>query len=239
MAAMTRGPAPAPGRRRVLVVDDDDSIRDLVSTALDFVGFEVQATASGYEALGVVGAFAPDLIVLDVMMTGLDGLETCRRLRADGDTTPVVFLTAKGSAADTVEGLASGADDYLAKPFNLQVLIARVQAVLRRAGRAPVDAGDAISYADLELDERAHRVWRAGARVHLSPTEFKLLRYLMLNPEAVISKAQIVEHIWQYDFDGEANIVETHMSYLRKKLGPPRLIQTVRGVGYVLRDTEA
>lgn len=222
------------GPRRVLVVDDEDSIRDLVRTALEFVGYEVGTASDGREALALVPTFSPDLIVLDVMMPLLDGVEVCSRLRADGDTTPVILLTARDAPADVVAGLDAGADDHLAKPFHLQVLIARIEAILRRA--APDhDVTPRLAFADIELDEGAHRVWRGGDLVALSPTEFKLLRYLMLNPDLVVSKAQIVEHIWQYDFDGDPNIVETYMSYLRKKLGPPRVIQTVRGVGYALR----
>jgi two-component system OmpR family response regulator len=220
--------------RRILVVDDDDSIRDLVTTALTFVGFTVAEAATGLDALALAPAFGADLMVVDVMMPGIDGFELCRRLRADGDSTPVIFLTAKDTSADTLDGFRAGGDDYLTKPFNLQVLVARIEAVLRRS--SPAEASpDRLSFADLELDERAHRVWRAGSIVSLSPTEFKLLRYLMLNAEQVLSKVQIAEHIWQYDFGGDPNIVETHMSYLRRKLDEPRLIQTVRGVGYVLR----
>ncbi len=220
--------------RRILVVDDDDSIRDLVTTALTFVGFTVAEAATGLDALALAPEFGADLMVVDVMMPGIDGFELCRRLRADGDATPVIFLTAKDTSADTLEGFGAGADDYLTKPFNLQVLVARIEAILRRS--TPADrVADRLSFADVVLDERAHRVWRAGSIVALSPTEFKLLRYLMLNAEQVLSKVQIAEHIWQYDFGGDPNIVETHMSYLRRKLDEPRLIQTVRGVGYVLR----
>lgn len=234
---------PSPGRaRRVLLVDDDDSIRDLVTTALEFVGFEVATAADGFAGLAAVPTFLPDLVVLDVMMPGIDGLEVCRRLRADGDTTPVIFLTSNDAAPDMLGAFQAGGDDYLTKPFNLQVLIAHIEAVLRRTvgtaatGPGGDTAADRLRFAGLELDEGAHRVWRDGERVSLSPTEFKLLRYFLLNPDRVVSKAQIVEHIWQYDFGGDPNIVETHLSYLRKKLGEPRLIHTVRGVGYVLRD---
>jgi two-component system OmpR family response regulator len=229
---------PSPGRaRRVLVVDDDDSIRDLVTTALEFVGFEVTVAVDGFAGLAAAADVLPDLIVLDVMMPGIDGLEVCRRLRADGDVTPVVFLTSNDAAPDVLQGFGAGGDDYLPKPFNLQVLIARIEAVLRRSAAGPgtVGTSDRLVFAGLELDEGAHRVWRDGERISLSPTEFKLLRYFLLNPDRVVSKAQIVEHIWQYDFDGDPNIVETHLSYLRKKLGEPRVIHTVRGVGYVLR----
>lgn len=222
------------------MVDDEESLRDLVTTALEFVGHEVATAVDGLDALAQVPAFAPDLVVLDVNMPHLDGLEVCRRLRADGDTTPVIFLTARDAPRDVVEGLAAGADDHLAKPFHLQVLIARIDAVLRRTGAgsgSPDGDGPArLVFGDVEMDEAAHRVWRAGAQVALAPTEFKLLRYLLLNPDIVLSKAQIAQHIWQYEFGGDPNVVETYISYLRKKLGPPRIIQTVRGVGYALRD---
>lgn len=221
---------------RILVVDDEESLRDLVTTALEFVGHEVATAADGLEALAAVPTFVPDLIVLDVNMPHLDGLEVCRRLRADGDATPIVFLTARDAPRDIVEGLAAGADDHLAKPFHLQVLIARIDAVLRRAGAAAPDTAGRLVFGDIEMDEAAHRVWRAGVQVALAPTEFKLLRYLLLNPDIVLSKAQIAQHIWQYEFGGDPNVVETYVSYLRKKLGPPRVIQTVRGVGYALRD---
>lgn len=219
------------------MVDDEASLRDLVRTALEFVGFEVHEAVDGADALGRIPGVAPDLIVLDLNMPRVDGIEVCRRLRTDGDRTPVIVLTARDAPADVVAALGAGADDHLAKPFNLQVLIARVEAVLRRSDAAALDAGRAerLTFADLEMDEAAHRVSRAGAPIALAPTEFKLLRYLLLNPDIVLSKAQIAEHIWQYDFDGDPNVVETYVSYLRKKLGRPRLIQTVRGVGYVLR----
>ncbi|HMJ77049.1 MAG TPA: response regulator transcription factor [Iamia sp.] len=222
---------------RILVVDDEQSLRDLVTTALEFVGHEVATAVDGLDALAQVPGFAPDLIVLDVNMPHVDGLEVCRRLRADGDTTPIVFLTARDAPRDVVEGLAAGGDDHLAKPFHLQVLIARIDAVLRRTGGAGGDGGvGRLVFGDIEMDEGAHRVRRADEPIALAPTEFKLLRYLLLNPDIVLSKAQIAEHIWQYDFGGDPNVVETYVSYLRKKLGEPRVIQTVRGVGYVLRD---
>jgi two-component system OmpR family response regulator len=224
---------------RILVVDDEESLRDLVTTALEFVGHEVATAVDGLDALAQVPGFAPELIVLDVNMPHVDGLEVCRRLRADGDTTPIVFLTARDAPRDVVEGLAAGGDDHLAKPFHLQVLIARIDAVLRRSGSSGASDGGVtgrLVFGDIELDEGAHRVRRADEPISLAPTEFKLLRYLLLNPDIVLSKAQIAEHIWQYDFGGDPNVVETYVSYLRKKLGEPRVIQTVRGVGYVLRD---
>jgi two-component system OmpR family response regulator len=227
---------PAPTGHRILVVDDEGSLRDLVTTALEFVGHEVTVAVDGLDALAKVPEVAPDLIVLDVNMPHVDGIEVCRRLRADGDTTPVIFLTARDTPADVVEGLAVGGDDHVAKPFHLQVLIARIDAVLRRARERDAAAPlDRLAFDDIEMDEAAHRVWRAGELVPLAPTEFKLLRYLLLNPDIVLSKGQIAQHIWQYEFGGDPNVVETYVSYLRKKLGPPRVIQTVRGVGYVLR----
>jgi two-component system OmpR family response regulator len=225
--------------RRILVVDDEESLRDLVTTALEFVGYEVHMAVDGLDALAKVPVVAPDLIVLDVNMPHVDGFEVCRRLRADHDLTPIIFLTARDAPVDVVEGLGVGADDHLAKPFSLQVLIARIDAVLRRSDRGADGGGGAtgpsLTFGDIELDDRAHRVWRAGEPVALAPTEFKLLRYFLLNPDIVLSKGRIAEHIWQYDFGGDPNVVETYVSYLRKKLGEPRVIQTVRGVGYVLR----
>jgi two-component system OmpR family response regulator len=226
---------PEPTGRRILVVEDEESLRELVTTALEFVGHEVTTAVDGLDALAKVPTVTPDLIVLDVAMPYVDGIEVCRRLRADGDTTPIIFLTARDGPRDVVEGLAAGGDDHLAKPFNLHVLIARIDAVLRRAGSAATGSDRRLVFADVELDGAAHRVWRGGEPVNLAPTEFKLLRYLMLNPDIVLSKAQIAQHIWQYEFDGDPNVVETYISYLRKKLGPPWVIQTVRGVGYALR----
>ncbi len=222
---------------RVLVVDDEEYIRELVSTALRFSGFDVEAAEDGLSALRKVGEFKPELLVLDVSMPGLDGLEVCRRLREGGDTTPVVFLTARDSEEDKLAGFTQGGDDYVTKPFSLDELVARIRAVLRRAGATEAERR-VLAYADIEMDEDAHRVTRAGERIELSPTEYKLLRYLLLNAEQVLSKAQILEHVWQYDFGGDANAVETYISYLRKKLdvAQPRLIHTVRGFGYTLRS---
>ena len=226
-----------PHRDRILVVDDEDAITDLVSTALRFVGYEVQTTSNGRDALSEASYFMPHLVVLDVMMPGLDGFEVCRRLRANGDNVPVVFLTARDDHDDKMRGFTHGGDDYLTKPFSLEELIARVRAVLRRSRPAESAEVNRHRYADLELDEEAHRVWRNGSLVHLSPTEFRLLRYLIVNAGRVVSKHQILDHVWQYDFDGDANVVETYISYLRKKIDnrDPKLIHTVRGVGYSLR----
>jgi two-component system OmpR family response regulator len=227
-------------RERVLVVDDEDSITELVSTALRFVGFDVQTAANGRQALTDAAYFMPHLIVLDVMMPGLDGFEVCRRLRANGDHVPVIFLTARDEHDDKLRGFTHGGDDYVTKPFSLEELVARIRAVLRRAHSNAETSVNRHRYADLELDEDAHRVWRGGELVHLSPTEFRLLRYLLVNAERVVSKYQILDHVWQYDFDGDANVVETYISYLRKKIDDrdPKLIQTVRGIGYSLRTEE-
>jgi two-component system, OmpR family, response regulator len=220
---------------RVLVVDDEANITELVAMALRYVGFDVATAGSGREALSAVNEFRPDLVVLDVMMPDLDGFEVCRRLRADGIRVPVVYLTARDATEDKVRGLTIGGDDYVTKPFSLEEVVARIRAVLRRAGHGD-GRSSRLAFADLELDEDTHEVRRNGSLVELSPTEFKLLRYLMLNPNRVLSKAQILDHVWQYDFGGDANVVETYISYLRKKLDrvEPALIHTVRGVGYRL-----
>ena len=220
---------------RVLVVDDEAYITDLVGTALRYEGFDVAVAASGREALSRAGEFRPDLLVLDVMLPDVDGIEVCARLRRDGIQAPVVFLTARDATEDKIAGLTVGGDDYVTKPFSLEELIARVRAVLRRT--RPGDRPARLAFADLEIDEDAHQVSRAGGPLDLRPTEYKLLRYLVLNAGRVLSKAQILDHVWNYDFGGNDNVVETYVSYLRRKVdrhGPP-LIHTVRGVGYVLR----
>jgi two-component system, OmpR family, response regulator len=221
---------------RVLVVDDEESITDLISTALRYVGFEVEVASTGRQALELAFTFRPELIVLDVMLPDLDGFQVTRRLRSDGVRAPVVFLTARDATEDKVAGLTIGGDDYVTKPFSLEELVARVRAVLRRARGGP-EQRSLLKVSDLELDEDSHQVWRGGEEVELTATEFKLLRYLMLNPRRVLSKAQILDHVWQYDFGGDGSIVETYISYLRKKVdqAQPRLIHTVRGVGYTLR----
>ncbi len=220
---------------RVLVVDDEANITDLVGTALRYVGFEVATATTGREALARARAFRPELIVLDVMLPDLDGFEVTRRLRAEGLRIPVLFLTARDATEDKVAGLTLGGDDYVTKPFSLEELVARVRAVLRRTGA--VEPEGRLVFADLELDEDTHEVFRAGEPLPMTPTEFKLLRYLMVNSRRVLSKAQILDHVWEYDFGGDANVVETYISYLRKKVDriEPRLIHTVRGVGYTLR----
>ena len=234
--ARTRDEPTATDAVRVLVVDDEPNITDLVATALRYERFVVQTAASGRDALRSVTSFRPHLIVLDVMLPDVDGFEVQRRLATDGAKTPVVFLTAKDATEDKVRGLTMGADDYVTKPFSLEELIARVRAVLRRVHTSD-GPGSRLRFADLELDEDSHEVWRADELVELTPTEFTLLRYLMLNAKRVLSKAQILDHVWHYDFGGDANVVETYISYLRKKIDQfdPPLIQTVRGVGYCLR----
>ena len=224
-----------PGER-LLLVDDEDNLRSMLEAALRHNGFEVDSVANGRDALEAVSTSRPDLIVLDVMLPDLDGFEVCRRLRADGARTPVLFLTARDATEDKVRGLTLGGDDYLVKPFSLEELVARAQAVLRRAGLARED-DTVLRCADLELDDDAHRVTRAGVEIQLSPTEYNLLRYLLLNQGRVLSKAQILDHVWSYDFGGDGGVVETYIGYLRRKVdtADPRLIQTIRGVGYTLR----
>ncbi|KPN19264.1 MULTISPECIES: response regulator transcription factor [Arthrobacter] len=226
---------------RLLVVDDEPNIRELLSTSLRFAGFDVVAAGNGREALAAVDEHSPDLAVLDVMLPDMDGFTLTRRLRAAGRHFPVVFLTARDDTEDKVTGLTVGGDDYVTKPFSLDEVVARIRAVLRRT--QPLDDDDAvIRVEDLELDDDAHEVRRGGVTIELSPTEFKLLRYLMLNPNRVLSKAQILDHVWEYDFNGDASIVESYISYLRRKIDrspdAPALIQTKRGVGYLLRTTE-
>jgi two-component system OmpR family response regulator len=221
---------------RVLVVDDEPNITDLLSTALRYTGFEVAVAENGRQALAQAASFLPELILLDVMLPDFDGFEVCRRLRNDGVNVPVLFLTARDATEDKVSGLSLGGDDYVTKPFSLEEVVARVRAVLRRSRTDLLDSVS-LQFADVEMNEDTHQVRRGGELIDLSPTEFKLLRYLLLNAKRVLSKAQILDHVWQYDFGGDANVVETYISYLRKKIdraGPP-LIHTVRGVGYTLR----
>ncbi|HEX9969298.1 MAG TPA: response regulator transcription factor [Acidimicrobiales bacterium] len=223
-------------QQRILVVDDEPSIVDAVATALRYEGFDVYEAENGRQALKLTESHRPDLLVLDIMLPVLDGVEVTRRLRRDGLRVPVLFLTARDATEDKVAGLTAGGDDYVTKPFSLAEVVARVRAILRRAATTD-DGASVLRFADVVLDEESHEVWRAGTPVHLTATEFNLLRYFMLNPRRVLSKAQILDHVWHYDFDGDDNVVETFVSYLRKKLdrlGPP-IIQTVRLVGYSLR----
>ncbi|WP_395155544.1 response regulator transcription factor [Ilumatobacter sp.] len=224
---------------RLLIVDDEENLRSMLTAALSHHGFEVTAVEDGRAALSALPDVNPDLVVLDVMMPDLDGFEVCRRMRADGDRTPVVFLTARDDLHDKVRGLTLGGDDYLQKPFSLDELVARIEAVLRRSAAEHAPAADSVRFklADLELDDDAHRVVRAGEEVALSPTEYNLLRYLMVNAGRVVSKAQILDNVWKYDFGGDGGVVETYIGYLRRKIDTvePKLIHTLRGVGYTLR----
>ncbi|WP_436792552.1 response regulator transcription factor [Actinospongicola halichondriae] len=224
------------GDARVLVVDDEVYIRDLVSSALRIAGLEPLTAANGDDALRIAVKEEPDLLVLDVGLPGMDGFEVCRSLRESGSQVPVVFLTARDAKEDMLQGFTKGGDDYITKPFSIDELVARVRAVLRRTqSQAPTTS--TLTCADLTLDESTMRVARAGETVSLSPTEFKLLRFLLAHREQVVSKAQILDHVWEYDFDGNASVVENYISYLRKKIDDrdPKLIHTVRGFGYVLR----
>ena len=225
---------------RALVVDDEVAITDLVGMALRYEGFEVRTSHTGRDALAVVAEFRPAVIVLDILLPDLDGFEVARRLLRDGQRVPILFLTARDATEDKVRGLTIGGDDYVTKPFSLDELVARIRAALRRANPAGTQAAR-LGFADLELNEERHEVWRAGCPVTLTATEFKLLRYFLANPQIVLSAAQILDHVWSYDFGGDPNVVQLYVSYLRKKLNPlgPPLIQTVRGVGYVLRQAKA
>ncbi len=223
-------------KRRVLVVDDEENVAHLVSSALRFDGFETVTADNGNSAVAAVAEYEPDLLVLDVMMPGLDGFGLLAQLRNAGCDVPVIFLTARDTAADRVRGLRGGADDYVVKPFSVEELLARVHAVLRRTNLDPNREG-LLRVADLELDENSHEVARNGVEVKLTTTEFELLRYLMRNERVVLSKGQILDRVWRYDFKGQSNIVELYIGYLRKKVDnvEPKLIHTVRGAGYVLK----
>ena len=218
------------------MVEDDPNILELLSASLRYAGFEVTTATRGQEAASAVQRRRPDLVVLDVMLPDLDGFEVARRIRSGGDRTPVVFLTARDSTEDKVRGLTLGGDDYVTKPFSLEEVIARIRAVLRRTG-GEFEPPARLTFADIELDEETHEVYRGGKLIKLSPTEFKLLRYFMTNAGRVLSKAQILDHVWNYDFRGDDSIVESYVSYLRRKVDntEPRVIHTLRGVGYVLR----
>jgi two-component system, OmpR family, response regulator len=222
---------------RILVVDDEDYIRDLVSVGLRFVGFDVDTAFDGRDALTKVASERPDLVVLDISMPEMDGIEVVERMRRDGVEIPVIFLTARDAPADRIRGLHLGADDYVTKPFSLEELLARIEAVLRRTSSTR-RGQNRITVGDLCLDRDGREVVRAGTRIEMSRTEFNVLEFLMMNAGRVVSKQQLLEHVWQYDFGGESTVVEQYISYLRKKLDRlgPQLIHTMRGVGYVLRN---
>ncbi|MBV8734929.1 MAG: response regulator transcription factor [Solirubrobacterales bacterium] len=221
---------------RVLVVDDEANIREVISMALRYHGFEVDTAANGQQAMAAVTEFRPDLMLLDIMLPDMEGFEVARRLGAQRAELPIIFLTARDTTEDKVRGLTMGGDDYVTKPFSLEELTARIWAILRRTGRAESDSNRLV-FDSLELDDDTHEVTRNGRPIDLTVTEYRLLRFLMLNPRRVLTRAQILDHVWNYDFGGDSRVVETYISYLRKKIdaeGPP-LIHTVRGVGYALR----
>ncbi|ROZ89268.1 response regulator transcription factor [Gordonia sp. OPL2] len=224
---------------KVLVVDDEENIRELLSVSLKFQGYEVATAENGPSAIDRCRTFKPDVLVLDVMMPGMDGFGLLRRLRADGIAAPALFLSARDSVEDKINGLTIGGDDYVTKPFSLEEVVARLQVLLRRSGfDEQTKEPSRLRFADIELDDETHEVWKAGELVALSPTEFTLLRYFMVNAGTVLSKPRILDHVWNYDFGGEVNVVESYVSYLRRKLdtGDRRLIHTLRGVGYVMRE---
>jgi two-component system OmpR family response regulator len=222
---------------RVLIVDDEENIRFLVGSALEMAGYDTAVAETGREALALAESFEPDAIVLDVMLPDIDGFTVLQRLRDAGSTTQVIFLTARDATEDRVRGLTTGGADYQVKPFAVAELVARVRLRLDQAGAAVTDRN--LRCADLELDPDAHRVTRGGEVVHLSPTEYKLLHYLLMNSGRVLSRPQILDHVWSYDFDGESSVVDTYISYLRRKIDrtEPKLIHTVRGVGFALRTS--
>ncbi len=221
---------------RVLVVDDEPNIVEVISMALRFQGFGVETAASGREAIAAVAAFRPHLMILDVMLPDMEGFEVAERLGAQRAGVPIIFLTARDATEDKVRGLTGGGDDYMTKPFSLEELVARIRTILRRTGQVAAESGRLV-FEDLELDEESREVNRGGVLIDLTATEYRLLHYLLLNPRRVMTRAQILDHVWDYDFGGDGRVLETYISYLRRKLdahGPP-LIRTVRGVGYALQ----
>ena len=225
---------------RILIVDDEPNIRDLLTTSLRFAGFAVRAVGNGAQAISAVLEEEPDLIILDVMLPDMNGFGVTKRLRGAGYTAPILFLTAKDDTEDKITGLTVGGDDYVTKPFSLDEIVARIKAILRRTMQADEDA--VIRAGELTMDQDTHEVFVGDTPIELSPTEFKLLRYLMLNPNRVLSKAQILDHVWEYDFNGDAGIVESYISYLRRKLdqySAEPIIQTKRGFGYMLKASKA
>jgi two-component system, OmpR family, response regulator len=226
-----------PAEPRVLVVDDEPNIVDVVTMALRFQGFAVESAGTGAQALAAVASFHPHLIVLDVMLPDMEGFDVAQRLGAQHARVPIIYLTARDATEDKIRGLTLGGDDYVTKPFSLEELVARIRSILRRTGEAEPESSR-LTFEDVELDEDAHEVRRDGKVVDLTATEYRLLRYLMLNPRRVLTRAQLLEHVWDYDFNGDARVLETYVSYLRKKLDAhgPALIHTVRGVGYALRQ---
>jgi two-component system OmpR family response regulator len=224
---------------RVLVVDDEPNISELLAMALRYEGWDVQTAATGSQAIGAAKAFRPDAVVLDMMLPDFDGLTVLRRMRQENPAIPVLFLTARDAVEDRVAGLTAGGDDYVTKPFSLEEVVARLRALMRRTTVSALSVESVLVVGDLTLDEDSHEVSRAGEAVNLTATEFELLRFLMRNPRRVLSKAQILDRVWNYDFGGQANVVELYISYLRKKVDAGRdpMIHTMRGAGYVLRPS--
>lgn len=238
-----RGPAmtrPDGTPLRVLVVDDESNIAELLRMALRYEGWDVETALTGSEAVGAVRKFQPDAVVLDMMLPDFDGMEVLRRVRAGHVDVPVLFLTARDSVEDRVAGLTAGGDDYVTKPFSLEEVVARLRALMRRSAVAQTVTSSQLVVGDLTLDEDSHEVTRGGDQIQLTATEFELLRYLMRNPRRVLSKAQILDRVWNYDFGGQANVVELYISYLRKKIDAGRepMIHTMRGAGYVLKPAQ-
>jgi two-component system OmpR family response regulator len=224
---------------RVLIVDDENNLSDLLSMALRFEGWEVRAAASGLEAVRAAREFQPDAVALDMMLPDFDGMEVLRRIRIDNPTLPVLFLTARDAVEHRIAGLTAGGDDYVSKPFSLEEVVARLRALMRRTAEVADASASVLMVGDLTMDEDSHEVARGGQSIALTATEFELLRYLMRNPRRVLSKAQILDRVWNYDFGGKANVVELYISYLRKKIdvGRTPMIHTMRGVGYVIKPT--
>ncbi len=225
---------------RVLVVDDEPNLTELLSMALRYEGWEVRSAGSGMQAVRAAKEFGPDAVVLDMMLPDFDGMEVLRRMRSDDPNVPVLFLTAKDAVEDRVAGLTAGGDDYVTKPFSLEEVVARLRALMRRTAVSTDESDSLLVVGDLTMDEDSHEVTRSGTEIQLTATEFELLRYLMRNPKRVLSKAQILDRVWNYDFGGQANVVELYISYLRKKIDAGRtpMIHTMRGVGYVLKPAE-
>jgi two-component system OmpR family response regulator len=230
----------ASAEQRVLVVDDEPNLVEVVSMALRFQGFTVETASTGHAALAAVSVFKPHLMVLDVMLPDMEGFDVAARLGAQRSGVPIIFLTARDATDDKIRGLSGGGDDYMTKPFSLEELVARIRTILRRTGHSAPDSGRLV-FEDLELDEESREVSRAGAPIELTATEYRLLRYLMLNPRRVMTRSQLLDHVWNYDFGGDGRVLETYISYLRKKLDAhgPSLIKTIRGVGYALQAPRA
>jgi two-component system OmpR family response regulator len=226
----------SPSAHRVLVVDDEPNLVEVLTMALRFQGFVVESATNGREALAAVSSFKPHLMVLDVMLPDMEGFDVAARLGAQRASVPIIFLTARDATEDKIRGLTGGGDDYMTKPFSLEELVARIRTILRRTGQATPDSARLV-FEDLEMDEESREVTRAGEAIELTATEYRLLRYLLLNPRRVLTRAQLLDHVWNYDFGGDGRVLETYISYLRKKLDAhgPSLIKTVRGVGYALQ----